>query len=131
MSVTHNLGFPRIGLRRELKQALEAHWAGEINQPALRAVGCALRERHWQVQASLGIDWVPVGDFAFYDHVLNTTALLGAVPPRFGFTEGEIDLDLYFAMARGSATQPAMEMTKWFDTNYHYLVPEFTAATEF
>jgi 5-methyltetrahydropteroyltriglutamate--homocysteine methyltransferase len=131
MAVTHNLGFPRIGLQRELKKALEAYWSGGIDQSTLRAVGRELRERHWLLQAKLGIDWVPVGDFAFYDQVLNTTALLGAVPPRFGSATGEIDLDLYFAMARGSAEQPAMEMTKWFDTNYHYLVPEFTAANEF
>jgi 5-methyltetrahydropteroyltriglutamate--homocysteine methyltransferase len=130
MAVTHNLGFPRAGAQRELKKALEAYWSGEIDQSTLREVGRELRERHWLLQARLGVDWVPVGDFAFYDQVLNTTALLGAVPPRFGATQ-EMNLDLYFAMARGTAQQPAMEMTKWFDTNYHYLVPEFTAATEF
>jgi len=130
MAVTHSLGVPRIGAQRELKKALEAYWGGGIDQSTLRAVGRELRERHWLLQANLGIDWIPVGDFAFYDQVLNTTALLGAVPPRFGAAR-EVDLDLYFAMARGTATQPAMEMTKWFDTNYHYLVPEFTAATKF
>jgi 5-methyltetrahydropteroyltriglutamate--homocysteine methyltransferase len=131
MAVTHNLGFPRIGVQRELKKAVEAYWSGEIDQSMLRAVGRELRERHWLLQVKLGIDWAPVGDFAFYDQVLNTTALLGAVPSRFAAAPGEIDLDLYFAMARGTSEQPAMEMTKWFDTNYHYLVPEFTEATEF
>ena len=123
MAVTHSLGFPRIGAGRELKTALEAYWAGKIDEADLRETGRELRARHWRLQAGLGLDLVPVGDFAWYDQMLNMTALLGAVPERFG--DGELDLDLYFRMARGGKDQPAMEMTKWFDTNYHYIVPEF------
>ncbi len=123
MAVTHSLGFPRVGAGRELKTALEAYWAGKITEADLRETGRELRARHWRLQAGLGLDLVPVGDFAWYDQMLNMTALLGAVPARFG--DGELDLDLYFRMARGGKDQPAMEMTKWFDTNYHYIVPEF------
>lgn len=130
MAITHSLGFPRIGIRRELKTALEAYWRGETDQAALRGVGQQLRERHWQAQMEAGLDLIPVGDFAYYDHMLNMTALLGAIPPRFGLGE-RLDLDGYFALARGTATQPALEMTKWFDSNYHYLVPEFLPDTGF
>jgi 5-methyltetrahydropteroyltriglutamate--homocysteine methyltransferase len=129
MAITHNLGFPRIGARRELKQALEAYWSGAINQAALREAGRRLRETHWRQQMGAGIDLIPVGDFAYYDQMLNMTALLGALPPRFGFARA--DLDAYFALARGTDTQPPLEMTKWFDTNYHYLVPEFRQDTVF
>ncbi|HYE37415.1 5-methyltetrahydropteroyltriglutamate--homocysteine S-methyltransferase [Methylocaldum sp.] len=131
MAVTHSLGFPRIGARRELKQALEAYWAGKIGLPDLRETGRQLRERHWNLQARAGIDLVPVGDFAYYDQMLNMTALLGAIPERFGFGDETLGLDRYFELARGQKDQPAMEMTKWFDTNYHYIVPEFHRDTSF
>ncbi|SEL55676.1 5-methyltetrahydropteroyltriglutamate--homocysteine S-methyltransferase [Nitrosovibrio tenuis] len=132
MALTHNLGFPRIGARRELKHALEAYWRGDIDDEWLRATAAEIRKRHWILQREAGIDLIPVGDFALYDQMLNMTALLGAAPARFNAPEhGETGLDLYFAMARGTATQPAMEMTKWFDTNYHYIVPEFDADTTF
>jgi len=130
MTKTHNLGFPRIGLRRELKQAVEAYWRGEIDRVQLEQIGKELRQRHWQLQAETGLNWVPVGDFSWYDQILDLSAMLGVIPPRFGWEEGEeVDLDLIFRMARGRAPSgtpaAACEMTKWFDTNYHYLVPEF------
>src|SRR6187455_2972883 len=131
MALTHNLGFPRIGARRELKQALEAYWRGDIDDEKLNATAAQLRQRHWKLQRDIGIDLIPAGDFALYDQMLNMTALLGAIPARFNAQPDEVGLELYFAMARGTATQPAMEMTKWFDTNYHYIVPEFDAGTRF
>jgi 5-methyltetrahydropteroyltriglutamate--homocysteine methyltransferase len=132
MTLVHNLGYPRIGPQRELKRVLEAFWQGEIDEAALRAAGVALRRQNWEAQRAAGIDLVPVGDFAWYDHVLTASAMFGNVPPRFGSArDGRVDLQTYFAMARGAAGVPAMEMTKWFDTNYHYLVPEFDAATRF
>jgi len=132
MALTHNLGFPRIGARRELKHALEAYWRGNIDDERLQATAAEIRKQHWIMQREAGIDLIPAGDFALYDQMLNMTALLGAAPARFNAPDhGEIGLDLYFAMARGTATQPAMEMTKWFDTNYHYIVPEFGRDTAF
>lgn len=131
MALTHNLGFPRIGARRELKKALEAYWRSEINNVQLQAIAAELRKRHWILQRDSGIDLIPVGDFALYDQMLSMSALLGAVPARFNTGTNEVGLDLYFAMARGTKNQPAMEMTKWFDTNYHYIVPEFDARTKF
>ncbi|SFN68826.1 5-methyltetrahydropteroyltriglutamate--homocysteine methyltransferase [Nitrosospira briensis] len=131
MATTHNLGFPRIGAGRELKKALEAYWRSDINDEQLEATAAELRKRHWILQRDLGIDLVPAGDFALYDQMLNMTALLGATPSRFNAGGHNVGLDLYFAMARGTATQPAMEMTKWFDTNYHYIVPEFDSHTSF
>ena len=129
MTILHNLGFPRIGVRRELKKVLESYWRQEIDRPALLDAGRQLRRRHWRIQADAGMDWVPVGDFSWYDHVLDLSALLGVVPRRFQWPGGEVDLDIYFRMARGGASGgdpvAACEMTKWFDTNYHYLVPEF------
>jgi len=129
MSTTHNLGFPRIGAQRELKRAVEAYWNGDIDRDELEAAGRTLRAHHWAVQAQAGLDLIPVGDFSWYDQVLDMSCLLGAVPPRFGHREGDVDLDTLFRMARGRAPtgEPAVacEMTKWFDTNYHYLVPEF------
>ncbi|NLR74736.1 5-methyltetrahydropteroyltriglutamate--homocysteine S-methyltransferase [Leeia aquatica] len=131
MSKTHNLGFPRIGRERQLKFAQEQFWRGELSAAQLQDTAATLRAQHWQWQREAGLDWVPVGDFALYDQVLNLTALLGNVPARYGFSGGEVGLDTYFAMARGTASAPAMEMTKWFDTNYHYIVPEFTADSRF
>ncbi len=135
MTTTHNLGFPRIGAQRELKRAVEAYWKGDIDRERLEATGKALRERHWTLQAKAGLDLLPVGDFSWYDQVLDMSCLLGAVPPRFAHPGGEVDLDTLFRMARGRAPSgapaPACEMTKWFDTNYHYLVPEFHAGQRF
>ncbi|SHG76281.1 5-methyltetrahydropteroyltriglutamate--homocysteine S-methyltransferase [Pollutimonas bauzanensis] len=129
MTITHNLGFPRIGVQRELKRALEAYWAGNLSAQALDDTGRELRARHWQLQARSGLDFVPVGDFAWYDHILEWTTLLGAVPARFAQSDKEaVDLDTLFRMGRGRAPKgtpaAACEMTKWFDTNYHYIVPE-------
>ncbi|MCX8048614.1 MAG: 5-methyltetrahydropteroyltriglutamate--homocysteine S-methyltransferase [Methylohalobius sp.] len=135
MALIHNLGFPRIGLKRELKKALESYWQEAIGREQLEQTGRALRRRHWEIQASAGLDWIPVGDFSWYDHVLDTTCLLGAIPERFGCSGSAVDLDTYFLMARGRAPgrepQPACELTKWFDTNYHYLVPELMPELKF
>jgi len=135
MALAHILGYPRIGANRELKKAVEAYWKGDIDQAALEQRGKALRAAHWQASRDAGLDLVTVGDFAFYDQVLNVSALLGAVPPRFGAVEGDVDLDTTFRMARGRAPtgEPAAacEMTKYFDTNYHYLVPELHADQRF
>ena len=145
MIKTHILGYPRIGAQRELKFALERHWRGEIDEQALEAVAAELRARHWADQRAAGLDFVSVGDFAFYDQVADHVLLFGCAPARFGFTGAETPLQRLFTLARGVATEahdecgcghtshgkPALEMTKWFDTNYHYLVPEFDAATRF
>ena len=140
MVSTHNLGFPRIGAKRELKFALESYWKGQSSRDELKALGAQLRQRHWQEQSGLGL--VPVGDFAFYDQVLDMSFTLGNLPERAHEFHGD-PLDNYFRVARGRSAQGAEEhtgccggiaageMTKWFDTNYHYIVPEFTAATEF
>ncbi|WP_349572159.1 5-methyltetrahydropteroyltriglutamate--homocysteine S-methyltransferase [Azotobacter salinestris] len=130
MALAHTLGFPRIGRNRELKQALEAYWQGQLDEAGLRAVGHSLRAAHWQAQRNAGIELLPVGDFAWYDQVLAHSLLVGAIPRRFRPADGRITLDTLFAMARGTGTQ-ALEMTKWFDTNYHYLVPEFSADQQF
>ena len=130
----NSLGFPRIGRRRELKFALEKYWRGESTQAQLREVASELRRTHWQWQAAAGIEQVPVGDFAFYDQVLTLSATLNAIPERHR-GEGAIDLDTLFRVARGRAPTgqdaPASEMTKYFNTNYHYLVPELSQNQEF
>lgn len=131
MARAHILGFPRIGARRELKFALESFWRGESDEAALRETARTLRARHWSAQAKAGMDWVTVGDFAYYDQALNTLALLGAIPSRFGFNAKQLTLTDMFTLARGNSTHFAMEMTKWFDTNYHYLVPEWTPEVRF
>jgi 5-methyltetrahydropteroyltriglutamate--homocysteine methyltransferase len=135
MSVTPtNLGFPRIGAHRELKKALEGYWASKLSEAELLAKAKELRQQHWQWQRQAGITHIPSNDFSLYDHVLDTTAMVGAVPRRYGWSGGTLDLKTYFAMARGSsegAGVTAMEMTKWFDTNYHYIVPEFEAGQAF
>lgn len=134
MALAHNLGFPRIGRDRELKKALEAFWSGKIEQESLLQTGRELRAAHWQLQRDAGLELVPVGDFAWYDQVLTHSLMVGAVPERFGAPESA-DLDTLFRMARGvsrnGAQTFACEMTKWFDTNYHYLVPEFTRGQAF
>ncbi|WP_313485638.1 5-methyltetrahydropteroyltriglutamate--homocysteine S-methyltransferase [Stutzerimonas kunmingensis] len=136
MAVAHNLGFPRIGADRELKKALEAYWKGELDEQGLRQVGRQLRAQHWQAQADAGIQLLPVGDFAWYDQVLTHSLMFGVVPQRFRPADGQTTLDTLFAMARGVTNSccgggQAQEMTKWFDTNYHYLVPEFTVDQQF
>jgi 5-methyltetrahydropteroyltriglutamate--homocysteine methyltransferase len=127
-------GYPRIGKRRELKRALEGYWSGKRSAAELEETASAIRLANWDAQTAAGIELVPVNDFSLYDQVLDTCALVGAIPPRFGWTGGTVDLDLLFAMARGGAgDEPAraMELTKWFDTNYHYLVPEFSSGQTF
>lgn len=143
MALAHNLGFPRIGADRELKKALEAYWKGDLDQDGLQAVGRELRATHWQLQKKAGIELLPVGDFAWYDQVLSHSLMLGVVPERFADTRnarGLPTLETLFAMARGANSccghahgkeQYAQELTKWFDTNYHYLVPEFTQDQRF
>ncbi|MDN6298349.1 MAG: 5-methyltetrahydropteroyltriglutamate--homocysteine S-methyltransferase [Halomonas sp.] len=139
MTVSHILGYPRIGAKRELKKATEAYWKGDIDRAALEQTAKSLRADHWQAQQDAGLDLVSVGDFAFYDQVLNVSVLLGAVPERFNAAaeveQGEVDLDTAFRMARGRAPSgepaAACEMTKYFDTNYHYLVPELHAEQTF
>ena len=133
--LNHTLGFPRVGLRRELKKAQESYWAGNNSQDELLAVGRELRARHWQQQKDAGVDLLPVGDIAGYDHVLPTSLLLGNVPARHQNKDGSIDLDTLFRIGRGRAPSgepaAAAEMTKWFNTNYHYIVPEFTQGQQF
>ncbi|SNR93728.1 methionine synthase (B12-independent) [Methylobacillus rhizosphaerae] len=140
MATIHNLGFPRIGAKRELKFALEFYWKGESSREELKSIGASLRQRHWAAQSSL--DLVPVGDFAFYDQVLDMSFTLGNLPERVWDFHGD-QLDNYFRVARGRSAKSAEEhasccggvaageMTKWFDTNYHYIVPEFNADTTF
>jgi len=137
----HNLGFPRIGTNRELKTATEKYWQGKITQKELQETGAQIRKQNWLLQQKKGIQLIPSNDFSFYDQVLDTAALVGAVPERFKKASGEqVDLDTYFAMARGLLEKDAehqqkevfaLEMLKWFDTNYHYMVPEFLPTTEF
>ncbi|CAH2602140.1 cobalamin-independent homocysteine transmethylase [Rhodovastum atsumiense] len=131
MTIASNLGFPRIGHRRELKAALERHWAGELDAPGLAAIGRDLRARHWKLQGGHGISHVPSGEFSFYDHVLDTACMLGAIPPGYGWSDGPVSPATYFALARGAQGLPALEMTKWFDTNYHYLVPRLHGGQRF
>ncbi|MBD1550453.1 5-methyltetrahydropteroyltriglutamate--homocysteine S-methyltransferase [Pseudomonas typographi] len=142
MALAHNLGFPRIGADRELKKALEAYWKGDLPEHGLEAVGRELRERHWQLQKDAGLAMLPVGDFAWYDQVLTHSLMVGAIPGRFAHTckaDGLPTLQTLFAMARGASTcrscpgeaGEAQALTKWFDTNYHYLVPEFSAGQRF
>lgn len=130
--LTNNLGFPRIGAQRELKAATEAYWKGDLAEAQLLAAAAALREQNWRLQREKGIDLIPANDFSLYDQMLDMCCLLGAVPERFGRTSEQVDLKTYFAMARGASTGIApLEMTKWFDTNYHYLVPELHRGQRF
>ncbi len=151
MPIIHNLGFPRIGKQRELKFALESYWQGNTAQDELELTGADLRAKHWQQQKQL--DWLPAGDYSFYDQVLDTSFLVGNIPPRFKSStafNNSNELDQYFTIARGQSVREdkcgcgqslidgdglndlsAGEMTKWFDTNYHYIVPEYTADSTF
>jgi 5-methyltetrahydropteroyltriglutamate--homocysteine methyltransferase len=156
MVTTHVLGYPRIGERRELKRATEAFWKGEVSEAELAATGAEIRRANWLKQKNAGIDLIPVNDFSFYDQTLDMSCLLGNVPPRFQWKGGQADVNVAFTIARGTqggaspvdengATPAddekdcqnckvstfASEMTKWFDTNYHYIVPEFHAGTRF
>ena len=153
MSITvATLGFPRIGPRRALKTALERYWSGKSDAAILHACAADLRRQAWARQRDLGADHISSNDFSLYDHVLDVSAMVGAVPDGYGWDGGAVGLDVYFAMARGAQTgadkgeanhadcggchrhgidAPAAEMTKWFDTNYHYLVPEFTTDQAF
>lgn len=131
-----NLGFPRVGPKRELKKAVEAFWKKEVSLEELQAEAKRIRAENWTFQKEQGLDHIPSNDFSLYDHILDTIALLGAVPSRYKFSGGNVDIDTYFAMARGGREGalkdvPAMEMTKWLDTNYHYIVPELEASTNF
>ena len=125
-----SIGYPRIGPKRELKVALENFWKSDISEAELQTVAKDLRSKNWQTQKENGVDLISSNDFSFYDQVLDTICLLGAIPKRYKWDGKEVSLKTYFAMARGSQTSeldvPALEMTKWFDTNYHYLVPELS-----
>jgi len=130
--LTNNLGYPRIGSNRELKKACEQYWSGKTTQKDLLQTGKTLRQQNWQLQKQAGIDLIPSNDFSFYDQVLDMTLTVGAIPERYHeviLNKNNSEIDLYFAMARGyqkdGSDITAMEMTKWFDTNYHYIVPEF------
>ena len=151
MSITSipvaTLGTPRIGPRRELKFALESFWAGKSDEKALLETAAGLRAANWARQKALGVGVIPSNDFSLYDHVLDTSVMVGAIPAVYGWKGGPVSLATYFAMARGSQGDahddncghahhehhgvPAQEMTKWFDTNYHYMVPEFTEGQTF
>lgn len=141
---THNFGFPRIGAKRELKRALESTWARRITKTQLVETAKAIRAEYWRAQRAVGIDLIPSNDFSLYDQMLDTIALVGAVPEQFHWRGSKVKLATYFAMARsvtgngianadcshgGPAT--ALEMTKWFDANYHYVVPELNAEQTF
>ncbi len=129
------LGFPRIGQHRELKFAVESFWDSQITEEQLIATGAELRKTHLSMQSRIGIDLLVSNDFSFYDQVLDMSALFGVVPGRYGWGGGKVDLTTYFAMARGVQKSgldvPALEMTKWFDTNYHYIVPLFETDQKF
>jgi 5-methyltetrahydropteroyltriglutamate--homocysteine methyltransferase len=135
--LTNNLGFPRIGARRELKTATEAYWQGDLPAAQLLAAAAALRKENWLLQREKGIDLIPSNDFSLYDQMLDMCCLLGAVPERFDHASERASLETYFAMARGNAEPGAsadiapLEMTKWFDTNYHYLIPELHRGQHF
>ena len=148
MSITvSTLGFPRIGPRRELKSALERFWAGKTNAQSLLADAAGLRAAGWARQRFLGVTHIPSNDFSLYDHVLDTSVMVGAIPEIYGWRGGEVSIDTYFAMARGTHSVaddhdcaprgtnkhdlPALEMTKWFDNNYHYMVPELSRGQSF
>ena len=131
MNTFHLSGYPRVGAKRELKFAVEAYWKGAKSEAELQETAAEIRRLNWDTQKAAGADLVPVGDFSFYDHVLDLLCTLGGIPSRFGFDAANLTLEQYFQLARGNATQMAMEMTKWFDTNYHFIVPEWSADTSF
>ena len=122
MEIATNLGFPRIGARREMKKSLESFWAGKINEQDLIKQAHDIKTANWELQYQYGLSHIPSNDFSLYDHVLDMAVLVGAAPAG---------LDAYFTMARGKQEKKAMEMTKWFDTNYHYIVPELNPGQAF
>lgn len=130
----HNLGLPRIGKRRELKKALEKYWKGVLSLNDLYEIGLSIKEENWGVQEKFGVDFIPVGDFSYYDHILDTSFLFNNIPERFKSLNIS-SMDKYFAVARGYTDKTenvtASDMRKWFNTNYHYIVPEFTSKTTF
>jgi 5-methyltetrahydropteroyltriglutamate--homocysteine methyltransferase len=133
--LANNLGYPRIGKHRELKRATEGYWAGKVSAEELARTSAMIRQQNWEVQRAAGISLIPSNDFSLYDQVLDTIALVGAIPERYRWDGDTVDLDTYFAMARGAQRTgldvTPLEMTKWFDTNYHYLVPEFVPGQRF
>src|SRR3989442_3155712 len=135
MAIAHNLGFPPLGANRELKRAAEGYWSGKVSRAALLRTGAELRAAHWRLQRDAGVDLIPSNDFSYYDRVLDTCAMVGAVPARYGWSGDPLDLDSYFAMARGVQSGgrdvTAIEMTEWVDTNYHYIVPQFQPGQTF
>ncbi|MCP4397340.1 MAG: 5-methyltetrahydropteroyltriglutamate--homocysteine S-methyltransferase [bacterium] len=135
MATTINLGYPRIGEQREIKRALEAFWKGKKTEEELLEASRQIKARNWKTQQDNGIQQIPSNDFSFYDHVLDTIAMFGAVPERYEWNGDVVDIETYFMMARGGRKNgkelSAMEMTKWFDTNYHYIVPEFSSEQQF
>ena len=130
MATAHILGYPRMGEKRELKFALESFWKGDSTASQLQEVATQLCQHAWRKQRDAGLAFLTAGDFSLYDHVLDHAVLFGTTPARFGYHGRPLDLQHYFSLARGNSSQPAQEMTKWFDTNYHYLVPEFSAETQ-
>src|SRR5260370_28796532 len=134
MAQASNLGYPRIGSKRELKKALEQFWSGKRSETELLGQAAALRRQHWQLQQQLGLTHIPSNDFSLYDHVLDTIAMVGAVPKRYHWNGPHVDWRTYFVMARRllqhqeqTRANPAMEMNQWLHTNYHYIVPELAA----
>jgi 5-methyltetrahydropteroyltriglutamate--homocysteine methyltransferase len=126
---TYVIGFPRIGEQRELKKALEGYWAGKISQEELKQTASDLRKRHWTYQKNAGINLISINDFSYYDNMIDAMTMLNAIPEKYKDIEN--CMDRYFAIARGNATHKAMEMTKWFNTNYHYIVPELNIDMDF
>ena len=135
MAISTVLGYPRIGQNRELKTALESFWKGKTPEAELLKTAATLRDAHWRLQKETGIDAIPANDFSLYDQVLDTSSHFGVVPQRYRWSGDAIGLETYFAMARGAQHAgidvPAAEMSKWFDTNYHYIVPEFALGQTF
>jgi len=128
MLKSSNLGYPRIGANREWKKTLEAYWAGKLDESQLISQLENIRLDHLKLQQEKGIELIPVNDFSFYDHILDTSAMFGLVPERFSYDGGVVPFSTYYAMARGDEGAAACEMTKWFNTNYHYIVPELNGA---
>ena len=135
MAISTILGYPRIGRRRELKIALETFWKGKTPESELLTTAAGLCEAHWALLKEAGVDAIPCNDFSLYDQMLDMSCHLGVVPSRYKWSGEKVDLPTYFAMARGAQREgidvPAMEMSKWFDTNYHYIVPEFARGQTF
>ena len=123
MSKNYAIGFPRIGEQRELKKVLEKYWSGNCSFTEVEDVATQLKQRHWSYQKDAGIDFISSNDFSLYDGMLDMAVTLGSIPSRFKNLD---DKELYFSMARGNSDAVAMEMTKWFNTNYHYIVPELS-----